>query len=164
MTVRAGRGSDSPKPSGRAPGTNDARLSRSGSRAPRRLTGRALVLAAVLVMLVLLLAAPLQRYLAHRTSIAAAEKAQQQLQSDVSDLEKQKQQWQDPAYVEQQARSRLQYVMPGDTVYQVVTPGSTTDPAKTVPTATSTAMPGDSWGERLWGSVEQADKPAQAKK
>ena len=48
--------------------------------------------------------------------------------------------------------------MPGDTVYQVVPEGSSSSSptSPTVPDAT-TKLPGDSWNERLWATVEGAD-------
>ena len=61
-----------------------------------------------------------------------------------------------PAYIAQQARARLQFAMPGDTVYVVVSPN--TKPATGVPARRdSTRVPGDSWNERLWGSIRAAD-------
>ena len=41
----------------------------------------------------------------------------------MAQLQKLKARWNDPAYVEEQARARLQYARPGDTVYVVVDPG-----------------------------------------
>ena len=130
----------------------------------RGLSGRALVLCVVGLVLVLMLAAPVQRYLAHRASIASAQKLQRDTQAQVDDLQKQSEQWKDPAYVEQQARTRLQYVMPGDTVYQVVPQsagGSSPAPASGSGSVKSSAdagtLPGDSWNQRLWTSVQAAD-------
>lgn len=128
-----------------------------GMLARRGLTGRALALGVVLLVLVLMLAAPVQRYLAHREAIAAAVKLQDQTQQRVDELTKLSEQWKDPAFVEQQARTRLQYVMPGDTVYQVVPQGSTSPSTPTTPKTTA-SLPGDSWNERLWASVEGADR------
>lgn len=129
-----------------------------GMLARRGLTGRALALGVVLLVLVLMLAAPVQRYIAHRESIAAAQKLQAQTQQRVDQLSKLSEQWKDPAFIEQQARTRLQYVMPGDTVYQVVPEGSdsSSPSAPKIPDAT-TQLPGDSWNERLWATVEAVD-------
>jgi cell division protein FtsB len=135
-----------------------------GARGPRGLSGRALVLCVVALILVLMLAAPVQRYLAHRSAVAAAERQQQQATLRVEDLKNQSAQWNDPAYVEQQARLRLQYVMPGDTVYQVVPQGSSgtlDDGSGSAPkpgTTVATKLPGDSWNQKLWGSVQAVDQ------
>ncbi|MCU1688380.1 MAG: hypothetical protein JWN20_308 [Jatrophihabitantaceae bacterium] len=112
----------------------------------------------MLLVLVLRLAAPVQRYLAHREAIAAAQKLQSETQQRVDELTKLSEQWKDPAYIEQQARIRLQYVMPGDTVYQVVPGGAASSgPASTTAPDPTTQLPGDSWNERLWATVEAAD-------
>jgi cell division protein FtsB len=127
------------------------------------LSGRALVLCVVGLVLVLMLAAPVQRYLAHRAAIASAEQLQRTTQQQVDDLQKQSDQWKDPAYVEQQARTRLQYVMPGDTVYQIVPQGSKSSApasgksASGGSSADASTLPGDSWNQRLWTSVQGAD-------
>jgi cell division protein FtsB len=130
-----------------------------GMLARRGMTGRALALGVVLLVLVLMLAAPVQRYIAHREAIAAAQKLQNQTQQRVDELTKLSEQWKDPAFIEQQARTRLQYVMPGDTVYQVVPQGSgSSSPSAPKAPDTTPRLPGDSWNERLWATVEGADR------
>lgn len=124
--------------------------------APRRaVTGRALVLGTLVVLLLVLLASPLNRYFGSRSDV---EHAAQQLHSDQSqltDLTRQLHLWSDPGYIQQQARLRLQYAMPGDTVYVVTNAGQPSDlarsrPKKPVERAAST------WNERLWESVQKA--------
>jgi len=125
-------------------------------RGPRRaITGRALVLGALVVLLVVLLASPLHRYFASRTDV---EHASQQLHSDQSQLSvvtKQLQRWGDPGYIQQQARLRLQYAMPGDTVYIVTDAGQSSDIAKSPPTK-DTKKAGGTWNQRLWETVQKA--------
>jgi cell division protein FtsB len=121
-------------------------------------TGRALVLGTLLIVLVVLLASPLHRYLASRGDVG---QAAQQLRSDESQfasLTAQKAQWSDPGFIQQQARIRLQYAMPGDTVYVVVGPGQGSGLSATAgaPNA-STRSAGSTWNSRLWGSVQSAD-------
>ena len=130
---------------------------RRGARR-RGITGRALVLGAVLILLVVVLASPVHRYVATRSALSQAEQERRANQAELVQLQKQVAQWNDPAYIAQQARSRLQFAMPGDTVYVVVTPN--TKPATGAPAprdSTATRVPGDSWNERLWGSVRTAD-------
>jgi hypothetical protein len=52
----------------------------------------------------------------------------------------------------------LQYAMPGDTVYQVVNAGQapTIDGSSGKSTATTT-IAGNTWNQRLWGSINSAD-------
>ncbi|MEP6598926.1 MAG: septum formation initiator family protein [Actinomycetota bacterium] len=130
-------------------------------RAVRRgLTGRALVLVGVVVLLVVVLAAPLHRYLSIRSAIAQAEQQQRDTRARIGTLKQQLAQWDDPAFVAAQARDRLQYAMPGDTVYVIVTPStpSTAGAGVSSPVDTgATKVPGRTWNERLWGSVQGAD-------
>lgn len=122
------------------------------------LTGRALGLGALVVLLVVVLASPVHRYLASRSD---ANHASQQLREDraqLVELTRAKAQYGDPGYVQQQARDRLQYAMPGDTVYVVVDKGAKTEIEKTRPDAGSAKVGGPAWNQRLWGSVLDADK------
>ncbi len=127
----------------------------AGRRPP---TGRAILLGAVLVFLVVVLASPVHRYLSTR---AAVQQAQRQLaanQAELAELQRQQAQWRDPAYVEQQARTRLQYALPGERVYVVVRPGER--PALGGGSTASRPEPsrGDSWSTRLWSSLQAADR------
>jgi cell division protein FtsB len=121
-------------------------------------TGRALVLGGVIVLLVVLLASPLHRYLASRGDVAAAGQQLRDDQRQLTELTKQKALWNDPGFIQQQARARLQFAMPGDTVYVVVDKGAKTDIEKTAGTGTSLAGQGKTWNARLWDSVESASR------
>jgi cell division protein FtsB len=128
------------------------------SRAPRQrpvLTGRALVLGVVVVLLVVVLASPIHRYLASRSAVTDSA---QQLQNDrtaLAKLKKQQALYADPGYIQQQARARLQYAMPGDTVYVVVDKGAKSDIEKQSAAAKS-ASGTTAWNSRLWASVRAA--------
>jgi cell division protein FtsB len=129
-------------------------------RRPRRpLTGRALILGAVIVQLVVILAAPLHRFLAARSAVSQSVAARDSGQRDLKALQQLDHQLSDPAYIEDQARTRLQYAMPGDTVYQIVDQGqkSTID-ASAGKSTTTTTIAGNTWNERLWGSMRSADQ------
>jgi cell division protein FtsB len=129
-------------------------------RVRRPITGRALVLGAVIVTLVVLLAAPLHRYVTARSNLQHAEQQRIADQRQVAQLTQQSKQLDDPSYIESQARSRLQYALPGETVYTVVRPGEKTGVDSTTSKSTQpTRAPGDTWNERLWGSVEAAGGP-----
>jgi cell division protein FtsB len=121
------------------------------------LTGRALVLGAVVVLLVVLLASPIHRYLASRGAISGASGQLQQDQKTLRDLQHQQAQYGDPGYLEQQARVRLQYAMPGDTVYVVVGQGHSSDLAATSG-GKNKPPTGEAWNDRLMASVRAAGK------
>jgi cell division protein FtsB len=131
----------------------------TGGRPLRRtLTGRALVLAGVVVLLVVVLAAPLHRYLsAHSAENQAATQQQHDL-AQLAQLQAEAQRLKDPAYIESLARSRLQYALPGDTVYGIVTPGTPSKLTDSTPAQSGpTRVPGGTWNQRIWGTVERSD-------
>jgi cell division protein FtsB len=121
------------------------------------LTSRAAVLALVLCSLVLMLAYPVQQYLAQRGVISKLHRANAEAQQQVDVLAGQEALWKDPAFVARQARERLHYVMPGETEY-VLTGGipASASPAPTVPAA---AAASGTWYDKLWGTVQSADHP-----
>lgn len=126
-------------------------------RRPRRaVTGRALVLGTLVVLLLVVLASPLNRYFQSRSALTDAAQKLKDDKSRVSQLQQQINRWGDPGYVQQQARERLQYAMPGDTVFVVVDRGQKNDIVKT---AGAGANPNDQagWNARLWDSVTRAD-------
>src|SRR3954451_15223184 len=77
------------------------------------LTARAAVLAIAFASVVLALALPFKVWVAQRGQISSLESQTQAAQHRIADLQREQQRWQDPAYVRQQARQRLHYVMPG---------------------------------------------------
>src|SRR3954465_12936732 len=100
-----------------------------GSTAPHRpdrrrhgFTTRAVVLAVALCAVLLTLAVPLQQYVAQRGQLAGLSAEERAAKERVSALEKAQAQWQDPAYIKQQARERLHFVKPGETAYVLVDP------------------------------------------
>ena len=84
------------------------------------LTGRAAMLALVVCLLAISLAYPLREYLSQRGEISDYRAAVAEQEHRVADLQRQHDRWNDPAYVEAQARERLHYVMPGETSYVVL--------------------------------------------
>jgi cell division protein FtsB len=126
-------------------------------RARPVLTGRALVLGGIVVLLVVLLASPIHRYLASRSDISSTAQQLTQDRQRLQQLARQKARWGDPGYIQQQARARLQFAMPGDTVYVVVDKGERSDIEKTAGSA-SDGPQGDAWNTRLWDSVRAAGK------
>ena len=127
-------------------------------RRPRRaITGRAIVLGAMVIVLLVLLASPLHRYFGSRSDLNAAAQQLQHDQQQLRELKQQYAQWSDPGFIQQQARERLQYAMPGDTVYVVVDHGAQSEIEKTE-TKPGTQQAAGSWNTRLWDSVQQAGK------
>ncbi|TAM90644.1 MAG: septum formation initiator family protein [Jatrophihabitans sp.] len=131
---------------------------RARARRPRRaVTGRALVLGTVVIVLLVLLASPLSRYFNSRSALTQAHQQLRSDQQELARLRSQKAQWSDPGYVQQQARQRLQLAMPGDTVYVVVDKGAKTEIEKTTLPNGGSAASG-SWNTRIWASVQHASR------
>jgi len=75
----------------------------------------------LLIVGALVVLAPSLRVLVEQQQeIAELERQVAQRQSDVDELQTGIDRWQDPAYIEAQARDRLLYVYPGDITYLIV--------------------------------------------
>lgn len=141
-------------PARRAPRRPARRVSFAGSLAPvlgRLSTRRAALVALVVCALALSIAVPLQTYLSQRDELQAQLRQQQALRAQESKLEQRQQQLSDPAQIEAEARTRLHYVMPGETPYVVQLPNIDT------PAPGHAAGPGTgptaSWYQTLWDSI-----------
>ena len=122
------------------------------------------MLGLVVCALVVSAALPLREYLSQRGEISRAVAAQQAQQGRVNVLEQQLARWRDPAYVRAQARSRLHYVLPGETAYVLLTPGGPAAPsdATAVPRGTAAGREAP-WYSQVWGSVKAADRPVRVR-
>lgn len=138
----------------------------TATRSPRgrrsSLTTRAIALAVVLLILTISYASSLRIYFAQAEKISATRADIANRQQRIAELRGDLGRWDDNAFVEQQARERLGWVVPGEIGFRVIgpdgkplgggaeigKPANTVDPA---PTA---------WWQRLKGSLETADRPA----
>jgi cell division protein FtsB len=131
------------------------------ARPRSRLTGRAAVLVLVLAVLVVSYASSLRAYLQQRGHINDLKASIAQHEANIDALESEKERWDDPAYVRQQARERLGYVMPGEKSYLVLgEDGKPLEPAAALedPTTVITTTPAAWWSDE-WDSVELAGDP-----
>ncbi|WP_460795764.1 FtsB family cell division protein [Nocardioides pacificus] len=172
--ARSARGSGRGGPGGsRRPGERGTPRARSVAPAPPsgrparrrpRLTGRAAVLVLVLAVLAVSYASSLRAYLEQRTHLSTLRSQIAEREADISALEREKRRWDDPAYVEAQARERLGYLMPGETGFQVLdengeplgAQAALHDPQDVVPTEPT------AWWTTAWGSMELAGRPPRA--
>jgi len=127
-----------------------------------RLTTRTAILALVVCALVLSISYPLRQYLAQRGQITKLEQQNEKAQQLVNQYESQAAQLNDPSYISEQARERLQYVYPGEIPFVVVnksTPTPTSAPTPS-PSSTPTTEPThpETWYSNLWDSVQKANK------
>jgi cell division protein FtsB len=123
------------------------------SAARPTLTGRAAILILVIAALAVTLAIPLRAWLAQRAEIAALEQDVSQARDRVAGLEAELADWDDPAFVIAQARSRLHFVFPGEVGYVVL--GEDDRPVIPAASDQEAASP---WYTQLWESTVQADR------
>jgi hypothetical protein len=116
-----------------------------------------MVIAAMALFLVVVLASPLQTYLTRRDAVAASQRQQRRLNERVDQLRRESDQWNDPAYVERQARVRLQYIRPGDTLYTVLNSDGTPRTPSAATDVSGDSIHQPSWNSNLWASVQDAD-------
>ena len=120
---------------------------------PRRpVNGRVVILVMVMAVLAVTLAIPVREWLAQRAAISALQSDVAQSKARVADLERQAADWEDPAFVAAQARSRLHFIFPGETGYVVL--GADDRPMTANGQQTAAAEP---WYQLLWDSTRQAD-------
>ncbi|HEY7814524.1 MAG TPA: septum formation initiator family protein, partial [Nakamurella sp.] len=133
-------------------------------RAGRRRSARQLVLSPLarqiaaiglaLCAVALSLAYPLRGYLEQQSAERVAVAQRAALQDQIAELTAKQAALEDPAYIKAEAKRRLQYVSPGDTVYVVKVPGAQQVPATTPASGTT--------GDSTNGSGAPADAPETA--
>jgi cell division protein FtsB len=155
--VRTGlRSGASSRPGQRRSGRRTAGASSAAAvRRSPLLTGRAVVLGGLVLLLALTLAGPVRQYLAGRAELVRLAAEGRQLDERAAELQRQVQRQTEPSYVERQARERLTYVLPGDRLVIIADGSASTTDAGTVP-ATVPADPVP-WYEGLLESVTTAD-------
>ncbi|MBT2538027.1 septum formation initiator family protein [Arthrobacter sp. ISL-69] len=153
----AGRpaGSQSPSQSTRASGTNA-----SGNQDPvpaKAFSGRMLALAVVMIAITIMLAPTVKIFIDKRAEIAALEADIAARQAERDNLKLQVSRWQDPNYVKQQARDRINMVMPGETGYWVfgsdLPAGTASGQAGTGSAEDPANLP---WVDSLWESIRRS--------
>lgn len=127
---------------------------------PRRpaLSARAGAALGVVVVLITILALPGREWITQGTRMAQLESEVAWYTQRVAELEEAEERWEDPAYVEAQARARLHFVRPGEVGYVVLTEDATQAPvASARPMAQ--APEGGPWWSAVWSTVESAAGP-----
>ncbi|NHC24458.1 septum formation initiator family protein [Nocardioides sp. IC4_145] len=155
---RTGPGRATPG-SGRAARLAAGRTADAPPRRPR-LTGRAAVLVLVLAVLAVSYASSMRAFLHQRSEIAELKAQIAERKAAIDDLEREKKRWQDPAFVQAQARARLGYVMQGETPFVVLRDGEplTTGARLSDPDDLPQKAP-EAWWVDAWESVELAGHP-----
>jgi len=115
----------------------------------------------VFAILVISYASSMRAYLQQRSHINELQAQIAQEEANIATAEQEKRRWQDPAFIEQQARERFGWVLPGETAYQVLDANGApltgddklTDPASVAP------EPPEAWWSKVRASVDAADHP-----
>ncbi|WP_372729162.1 septum formation initiator family protein [Nocardioides sp.] len=138
-----------------------ARPNGAPATARPRLTGRAAILVLVLAVLTVSYASSMRAYLQQRAHITELKEQIAQREVAIDDLEREKRRWDDPAYVQAQARERFGYLMPGETSYVVLgTDGKPLEAATSLSDpATVLARTPTAWWTHEWRSIELAGHP-----
>ena len=114
------------------------------------------ILIAVILTVLIAIAVPLRNYYEGRSEIARAQASIEALQQRKDELEADIARYEDPVYVEQEARRRLGVLAEGETAWRIIDPrmqGSTItsehaeDPDADAP-----------WNEVLWNSLREVPK------
>lgn len=100
-----------------------------------------------------------RRYTSQQDQIQQLDQHIAAQQAHVDDLSRERARWNDPAYIESQARERLHFVKAGETGYTLTTrqdAAAATHDAQVVGVdAQDEALP---WYGKVWGSLEAADR------
>jgi len=111
------------------------------------------------VVLIAILALPFKEWITQRARISELEAQLAWNNQRVGDLQAALDRWEDPAYVEAQARARLHFVRPGEVGY-VVLGEEETESEETTPTRPMAQAPkGGAWWSAVWSTVRDADQP-----
>lgn len=159
--VRTGLRSGTPHPTRRPGERRAARRPARPAAAPttrRRplLTGRAVLLGALILLLALTLAGPLRQYLAGQQELTRLSAEGQALDRRAAELGAELELQSDPEWTQRQARERLTYVLPGDRLLVVVDGEAVEGDAGTLDEAAAPAAP-QPWFQGLMESIAQAD-------
>ena len=120
-------------------------------------SGRMLALAVVMIAITIMLAPTVKIWLEKKAEISSLEADIAGKQAEQASLQKQITRWQDPNYVKQQARDRINMVMPGEAGYWVFggdvpagTPGGSTSSGAS---GSPSNLP---WVDGLWESIRRS--------
>lgn len=117
----------------------------------------------LIVAALIVLAPSLKVLVEQQNEIAALERRVADQQAVVDGLQRDIDRWQDPAYIEAQARDRLLYVYPGDITYLVVDDGLTVEGDEGTPVSDQIQTTRVDWTRALLSSIVTAgltDLPA----
>ncbi len=132
--------------------------------AGRRYSIKVLAISLFAVLALIIVAPTFTRFLDHQHEVARARSQLADAKADVGELERELALWNDEDYVKAQARERLGYVMPGQTLYVVTNPekGSASEKVKQrAAEVAQTRRAATPWFATLWDSISIAGRSAE---
>ncbi|GAA2239064.1 hypothetical protein GCM10010413_45500 [Promicromonospora sukumoe] len=128
---------------------------------PEVLTVRAMVLSVVVLLAVVLLLPTVRAVVTQQAELRDLRSELSQQEEQKSELETELARWDDRSYVIEQARSRLQFVMPGDKVWRPLDTDSVEqeqpEPGVVEPSPGASEDGAAPWYTSVWDSVRIAD-------
>ena len=163
-----------PRSRGARPGPRPGQ--RAGATRPRpaparplpvrpRFTGRAAVLVLVLAVLAVSYASSMRAYLQQKEHLTTLRASIVESRTNIAELKREQRRWQDPAYVEAQARERFGWVQVGEVGYQVIGEDGKPlghDDSLSDPKVLQEAQ-APLWWQSAWKSVVAAGNPEDVK-
>ncbi|GAA4836596.1 septum formation initiator family protein [Garicola koreensis] len=155
ITARRARRSDKPQRASTRP-SKKTPVSAQALVPERTFSGRLIVLTIVTLVVISFLVPTVRTYFQQNAEMEALSEQIAQEEQRQAELYSQLQRWDDPEFVRQQARERINLVMPGERRYHVIGDLSEADVENV---ADEVAEDEDEWTETLWESVvESADE------
>jgi cell division protein FtsB len=118
-----------------------------------RLSGFTIATLTVLVLTVIVLAPSLKILIEQRQQVASLSAQLSQQQREVNELKKERARWDDPEYIQSLARTRLDYVFPGEFTYLVVDDGKSVTTSDGLPISTAIQTTNVDWVNTMLTSV-----------
>lgn len=118
-----------------------------------RISGFTVMMLGIVVLAIIVLAPSLKLLIEQRAQIASLERDVAQRQAQVKHLQGEVARWDDPAYIEAQARERLLFVYPGEYSYIVVDTGQKKTTKDGAPISTSIQTTQVDWVKSMLSSV-----------
>jgi len=118
-----------------------------------RLSGFTIMTLAMIVLFIVVLAPSLRVWVEQQQEIAALRAAVAEQRDELDRLEGERARWDDPSYVETQARERLYYVKPGEFSYLVIDDGATVTTPNGMPISDELQTTDVDWVKTLLSSV-----------
>jgi cell division protein FtsB len=128
-----------------------------------RLSGFTITILGLLVIGVVVLAPSLKLLIQQRDQISALERSVADQKRHVSSLKGQVARWDDPAYIEAQARNRLLFVFPGEYSYLVIPQAGVTSAQDATPISKKIQTTQIDWVKSLTSSLLSAGLSTETK-